>query len=217
MLAGTLLAACSATPANSSQAAAVTPAVTISPAQTTAISGPLAMRAGPASAGTYTTTLFEPTVSLTLASDQWRFFFHDEDDQLALGNGGVGKDAVELTGGRVANVLDPTTHAKIPAPDDLVSWFASHPGLEAESPQPASVGGILGQSIDVMNTGTVNIDIFAYPMGNLRVSAGMTARFWILPYEGPDLVFAGFAGSSRFQEALPTLQQIVDSIVIADG
>jgi len=217
VLAGFLLAACSATPVTSSQPAAsattdvsVTTTVTIT-SETTASSGPIAIREGPASAGTYITTSFEPAVMLTLPSDGWRFFFTDDNDEMALGNGDV-----ELTGGRVANVLDPTTHGIVPAPDDLVSWLASHPNLEAESPQPASVGGIAVQSIDVMNTGTEDVDIFAYSTGNLRIAAGSTARLWVLPYDGPDLVFTGFAPTSRFQEALPTLEPVIDSIVITN-
>jgi hypothetical protein len=216
VLAGFLLAACS-TPATSSQPAAsattdlsVATTVTIT-SETTAPSGPIAIREGQASAGTYITTSFEPAIMLTLPSDGWRFFFPDDNDEMALGKGDV-----ELTGGRVANVLDPTTHEIVPAPDDLVSWFASHPNLEAESPQSVSVGGIVGQSIDVMNSGTEDVDIFAYSTGNLRVAAGSTARMWVLPYDGPDLVFTGFAPTSRFQEALPTLEPVVDSIVITN-
>jgi hypothetical protein len=221
-----LLAACSATPASSSQPAASAPTVgsasptvaltpePTAPAPTTpaptppAPSGPVAIREGKADAGTYTTTSFKPTVQLTLPSDGWRFFFTDDDDEMAMGKG-----AVEFTGGRVANVLD-ATHKVVPAPDDLVSWLAAHPRLEAGTPQPATIGGIVGQSIDVKNTDTSDVDIFAYPTGNLRVAANTTARIWVLPYEGPDIVFTGFALSSFFEESLPTMQQIVDSIVI---
>jgi hypothetical protein len=114
-------------------------------------------------------------------------------------------------------VLEPKTHAVVPSPEDLVSWLASHPRFEARSPAAATVGGIVGQLIDVTNTSTVDIDVFAYPTGNLRIAAGSTARFWVLPYDGPDLVFTGFALTSRFQEALPILQGVVDSIVITPG
>ena len=222
-LSASLLAACSVTPASSSEPAAsastvgsvaatvaITPEPATTPAPTSpAPGGPAAIREGLAPAGTYTTTAFEPTVVLTLPTDGWRFFFRDDNDEMALGKGDV-----ELAGGRVANVLDPTTHAIAPAPDDLVSWLASHPGLEAGSPQPATVAGIVGQSIDVTNTGATDIDIFAYPTGNLRISAGTTARVWVLPYDGPDLAFTGFARSALFQQALPILQPVVDSIVI---
>lgn len=149
---------------------------------------------------------------LTIPSDGWRFFFQDDEDELA-----VGTSEVELAGGRVANVLDPITDTITPAPDDLVAWLGSHPGLQAGSPDPATVGGIAGQSIDVTNTGAANVDIFAYPTGNLRVAAGTTARIWVLPYDGPDLVFSGFARTTTFQQALPILQAIIDSIVIGPG
>jgi len=214
-----LLAACSATPASPSQpstsaptGASVTPTLTVKPEPTAAPSGPIAIRVGPAPAGTYTTTTFKPTLEFRLPTDGWSFFFKDDDDEMALGNSDV-----ELTGGRVASVLDSTTHAIVSAPDDLVAWLASHPGFEAELPQPATVGGIAGQSIDVTNTGTVDIDIFAYPTGNLRISAGTSARVWVLPYDGPDLAFCGFSPSTKFQQALPILQPIIDSIVINPG
>ena len=230
VLAGSLLIACQATTVTSSEptitpelapsiiptdglptpTAIVTPAATISPAPTPDPDAPTAIREGPASAGTYTTTRFEPTVRLTLPSDGWTFFFQDDNDEMV-----VGKGDVELTGGRVAEVVDPTSHLAVPAPDDLVSWFGSHPAFEATAPQPVIVGGIVGESIDVTNVGNTPIDIFAYPLGNLKVATGTTARVWVLPYGGSDLVFVGFAPSATFQEALPTLQALVDSIVIA--
>ncbi len=219
LLAVSVLAACSATPASPSQLSAsaptetsVTRTQTVTPEATAAPSGPTAIRSGLAPAGTYTTTTFRPTLIFRIPSDGWMFFFKDDEDELAMG-----KSDVELTGGRVASVLDPTTHAIVSAPDDLVEWLASHPSFKAELPQPATVGGITGQSIDVTNPGTVDIDIFAYPTGNLRISAGTTARVWVLPYDGPDLAFCGFSPSTKFDQALPILQPIIDSIDITAG
>jgi hypothetical protein len=137
------------------------------------------------------------------------FFFKDDEDELALG-----KSDIELTGGRVSSVVDPTTHTVVSAPEDLVEWLADHPGFEAETPRPATVGGFAGQSIDVTNKGVVDVDIFAYPTGNLRISAGTSARVWVLPYDGPDLVFCGFSPSAQFQQALPIVQPIIDSIAV---
>jgi hypothetical protein len=209
-IASLLVAACSATSMTSSQPTASAPSA--APATPTLPAGYVAIREGPAPAGKYSTTSFRPTVMFTIPSDGWRFFFQDDEDELTAGT-----SEIELTGGRVANVLDPVTHAITPAPDDLVAWLGSHPGLDSGSPGPATVGGIAGQSIDVTNTGSANVDIFAYPTGNLRVAAGTTARIWVLPYDGPDLVFSGFARTTTFQQALPILQAIIDSIVIGPG
>ena len=223
LLVATLLAGCSVAPASSSQPAvppvptvgSVTPTVAITPERTTSApttptpSGPVPIQVGVVPAGRYITTALEPTVTLTLPSDGWLFYFQDDNDEMAVGQGDL-----EVTAGRVANVKDPATHAIVPAPDDLVSWLASHPGLKAEPPQPATVGGIVGQSIEVANTGTDDVDIFAFPTGDRRVAAGTTTRFWVLPFDGPDLVFAGDAPSAGFQQALPILQSVIDSIVI---
>jgi len=96
-------------------ACAGSPAGTATPTATPAPTFPIPIREGQAPAGVYTTTLFKPTVLFTIPSDGWRFFFTVDDDELAVGKGNA-----ELTGGRVANVLEPTTHATIPAPD--TSW-----------------------------------------------------------------------------------------------
>jgi hypothetical protein len=170
------------------------------------------MNEGLAPAGTYSTTSFKPTVVLTLPTDGWRFFFTDDNDELALGMG-----IVELAGGRVANVVDPATHESVPAPDDLVAWLGARPLLQSGAPEAVTVGGIDGQYIDVTNKGSVDVDVFFYPTGNLRVSSGATARFFVLPFDGPDLVFTGFAMSERFDEAMGILQPVIDSIVIAPG
>jgi hypothetical protein len=198
----TWFAACASTPATPSQHSAAAP--------TTRPTGPLPIGVGMAPPGSWTTTAFEPTLTFSVNTDGWMFFFQDDDDEMAVGKSGD----IEVTAGRVGNVVDPTSHKDVPAPDDLVAWLASHPALDSRTPQPATVGGIDGRSIEVTNTGGQDVDIFAYPTGNLRVSADTRARFWVLPYEGPDLVFSGLAPEASFDDALPDIQSIVDSMEI---
>jgi hypothetical protein len=170
----------------------------------------MAIRVGTASAGSWTTTAFEPTLRFTIPSDGWLFFFPDEDDEMGVGKSG----GIELTASRVASVVDPESHKVVPAPDDLVAWLASHPGLQAETPQPATVGGIEGQSIQVTNTGASDVDIFGFDAGNLRVASGATALITVLPYDGADMVFSAFAPAASFESSLPELQALVDSMEI---
>jgi hypothetical protein len=127
----------------------------------------------------------------------------------------VGKSGdIEVPGGRVAKVVDPVSHAAVAAPDDLVAWLASHPDLDAGTPQDVTVGGIDGRSIEVSNTSADDVDIFAYPTGNLRVSSDTHAVFWVLPYDGADLVFGGLAPIGSFEGVRPEIQSLIDSVEI---
>ncbi|MBA3476692.1 MAG: hypothetical protein H0T10_08075, partial [Actinobacteria bacterium] len=151
-----------------------------------------------------------PALTFSVTSDGWLFFFQDDDDEMAVGKSG----GIELTAGRVGKVVDPQSHEGLAAPDDLVAWLSSHPDLGAEPPQPVRIADLEGQSIDVTAKGPDEVEIFAYPTGNLRIVAGTRARIWVLPYEGPDLVFSAFAPKESFEQALPDIESIVDSMRI---
>lgn len=198
----TSVLACSAGPSVTRQVATAAP--------TARPSGPQAIRVGTASPGSWETTLFEPTLTFTIASDGWMFFFQDDDDEMALGNSG----GIEITASRVSKVVDPSSHKGVSAPDDLVAWLASHPALDAETPQPATIAGIDSQSIEVAVRGGKDVDVFAFPTGNLRVAAGSRARIWVVPYAGPDLIVIGFAPVARFEESRSEIQSVVDSMEI---
>jgi hypothetical protein len=172
-------------------------------------SGPLPIRVGMADPGSWTTTAFDPKLTFSVPAEGWMFFFQDDVDEMAIGTSDV-----EVTAGRVANVVDPASHHAVAAPDDLVGWLASHPELDASAPLDVTAAGIDGRSIEVSNTSAVDVDVFAYPTGNLRVSADTRAVFWVLPYEGPDLVFTGLAPIGLFDGVLPEMQSLVDSVEI---
>ena len=172
-LAASTVAACSTT-------SSVTPQPTTA-TQTARPSGPLPIRAGLATPGSYNTTAFRPPLTLTITSDGWLFRFDDDDDEMAVGRG----DGVEMMGGRVSKVVDPRSHTSVDAPDDLVAWFESHPEFDAEPPKAVTVAGLTGQSIDLRPKRRSDIEIFSYPTGDQRVPAGTRARVWVLPYEGP--------------------------------
>jgi hypothetical protein len=198
----TTVVACSAAPSATPQVAIAAP--------TARPSGPQGIRVGTASPGSWETTAFKPTLTFTLASDGWFFFFQDDDDEMALGRSG----GIELTASRVGNVVDPTSHKSVSAPDDLVAWLGSHPALDAETPQPATIAGIDSQSIELSASGGQDVDIFAFPTGNLRVAAGSRARIWVVPYAGPDLIVIGFAPDAKFEESRSEIQSVVDSMEI---
>jgi hypothetical protein len=206
-LAGASFAACSGTPTAPSTSSATAQVATASP--TARPSGPQPIREGLADPGTWMTTEFQPTLTFTVTS-QWMFFFRDDNDEMAMGKSGD----IELTASRVSSVIDPTSHAGIPAPDDLVAWLASHPALDTGAPQAATIAGIEGQSIEVTAKGDSDVDVFEFATGNLRVSAGARARITVLPYDGPDLVFCAFAPKGSFESALPEIQAVIDTVEI---
>ena len=54
---------------------------------------------------------------------------------------------------RFANIkkaYKPGTQDVVEAPQDLVRWFQNHPYLKTSKPEPATVGGVKGEHIDVL-------------------------------------------------------------------
>jgi len=54
---------------------------------------------------------------------------------------------------RFANIkkaYKPGTQDMVEAPQDLVRWFQNHPYLKTSKPEPATVGGVEGEQIDVL-------------------------------------------------------------------
>jgi hypothetical protein len=76
------------------------------------------------------------------------------------------------------------------------------------------VAGIDGRSIDVTAKGGRDVEIFAYPTGNLRVSADARALILVLPYQGADLAFTGFAPDASFEDAWPEIKSVIDTVQI---
>ena len=181
------------------------------PTESVRPSGPLPIKVGQAEPNvTYTTSLFEPTITFAVPTEGWLFFFPDDEDEMAVGQGGD----IELLGGRVATVVDPTSHQPVDAPDDLIAWLEAHPDFVAQAPQPATIAGREARSIDVSNPSDEDIDVWAYPTGNARVSARTDARIWVVPLDGPDLVFTAVAGADRFDAAVQDMATIVESVQI---
>jgi hypothetical protein len=173
--------------------------------------GPLPLRAGALPAGTYTTTLFEPTVTFTI-EDGWASMFPDDEDEVALeGPGSI------FTIGRVAQVVAPSSGSAVAAPDDLVEWFTTHPGLTAEPPQAVTISGEAGRRVDVTVTSGSELGIFAYPTGNLRIPEGFTYRCHILELEGPDMAIIIGAPTASFAATAAAFESVLDSLVVESG
>lgn len=179
---------------------------------TVAATGPFVLSAGALAPGTYTTTAFQPRLTFVLG-DGWRGLFPDDDDEVAL----EGDDGLFFAVTRVSKVVDPTTHTAVAVPDDLVSWLATHPALTADAPAAASIGGLTGQWLDVTAGNSSEVELFAYPSGNLRIVQGATFRIHVLSMEGPDLTIIVGAPASNLPTAVELAQPVLDSLEIIPG
>ena len=102
----------------------------------------------------------------------------------------------------------------VPAPDDLVSWFAWHPGFVAELAQPVTVGGIVGQSIEVNKKGLPWISTSSPTHRQSACFGWHDGQVVGSAIRRPGSRVHGFARSPQVQEALPILEPVIDSIVI---
>jgi hypothetical protein len=101
--------------------------------------------------GEYRTEAFRPALSFTVGKG-WALECPEGEDNVCLLPPG------EQTRFKFLNVdevykpseLIDMSGETIPPPQDLVGWFEQHPYLQADKPQPVTVGGIKGQQIDVV-------------------------------------------------------------------
>jgi hypothetical protein len=189
--------------------AAASPTVATLPDPTVAPTGPFALRSGTLPAGEYTTTAFQPTVTFTLV-DGWRGMFPDDDDEVALEGPGRALFAIS----RVSQVVDPTTGTAVDAPDDLVEWLTTHPRITSQAPRVVTVGGLAGQMVDVVVTNGSELEILAFPTGNLRIPQGVTYRIYVVPLDGPDMTIIVGAPNAGFAETIEMFQPVLDSLAI---
>ena len=161
--------------------------------------------------GRYTTNSFEPNLVLTLP-DGWHQWFPDEDDEITVGGPGA-----DLNITRPAQVIDPESGAPVEAPDSLLEWFTDHSRLDAAEPVEVQVDCIDSHYVD-LTAPTADVDLFHYPSGDMFVPAGVSARVYIVPLEGPDLValILPTPGADDLDAVVRQAEPIVLSLVIND-
>lgn len=191
-------------------------ASTASPSPATSVpspSGPIPLQAGFPGAGIYTTTAFQPRLTIRLFDDGWRVLFDDDDDEFAIeGDSG---DATIFYGSRVSQVVG-RDGSVTKAPDDLVAWLSGYRGLTAAAPVATKVDSQSATSIDVTNNGDSDNDLFAFPTGNFRIPAGFRLRFTVVPMDGPDLAIYMGGRIDQFDAAIARTKPMLDSLQIGD-
>lgn len=189
-------------------------------------------REGTLSAGRYSTGEgFEPTFSFELG-EGWLVLRPSGHRSLKLGYVAPGQEVAQGKGLRFLNVRevfephkqggDVLFEAK-PAPKDLVAWLQRHPYLGTEEPEPADVGGVpakqFGADVAVPE-GYRNgcavpcIPLFRLGNGSVTYVTEEGKNRFILPrdIEGETVTILVSAPADRFEEFLPEVQKVLDSV-----
>lgn len=182
-----------------------TPTPTPAPAASPTIPG---LSTGNQQAGTYRTRQNNPQVLLTLPQG-WSVFFDE------AGGTFIGLGEAELLVSKSSDVIDPVTDERAPNPADVMAWLVAHPDLNATDPTPVVISGYDASYIEIEPTESV--DVFYDPLGNFHVGPGRIARFYVIPWDGPDLFIAVLKSrTGTLEEALTVGVPIVESIQIAE-
>ena len=187
-------------------------------------------------AGLYHTTEFEPSLTLRIPGDDWRFegpsgTLDDPErpDYLFLGKVEFGEIAF-FNLRKLEGVYKPKGPrgeiAPMPAPDDVVGWFHHHPYIKASEPEPATVGGVEGVQFDVLlvnmpknhkgvcGDGPGCLDTFALSTGGSSEVFGLKREHYIVlkDVKGVPVVIYYNNLKDKFEEFEPVAKKVLDSV-----
>jgi hypothetical protein len=113
----------------------------------------------------------------------------------------------------------------IPPPQDLVGWFEQHPYLQADKPQPVTVGGIKGQQIDVvvgdlpkdypegLCGGIDCVQLSQFNFGDWAVEEAYKDRLTVLEdVKGQTVIIDFVSPAAEFDEYWPEAEKVVQSV-----
>ena len=186
-------------------------------------------------AGKYHTTEFEPSLTLRIPGDDWRFegpsgTLNDPEhpDYLFLGKVEVGEIAF-FNLRKVEGIYKPRgptgATEPVPAPDELVGWFQRHPYLKTSKPEPVTVGGVEGVQFDVLlvnqpmnHKGVCGdsgcLDIFKLSTGGSSEVFGLKREHYIVleDVKGVPVVIYYNNSKDEFDEFAPVAKKVLDSV-----
>ena len=193
-------------PAPTPSAPAPTPS-----APTPTPSGPVALEAGFPDAGTYTTTAFQPRLTVQI-DDAWQVLFQDDEDELALeGDSG---DEMMFLAGRISQVVGPPGGAT-DAPDDLIGWLRGHPSLKTAAPAATTVDSRRRRRSTSRTRAKRPLTCSSSRRG-LHIPPGARLRFTVVPMDGPDLVFSMGGPVDQLDAAMARTKPMLASLQIGD-
>ena len=132
---------------------------------------------------------------------------------------------------RVPEVFKPGTVDVVEAPKDMVGWFQHHPYLQADKPEPVTVGGVKGKQFNLVVAKDLVQDRAAGVCGAdcvdiYRLSSGETISFFkeekvriiVLEDVKGETVTIDFESLiADFDEFAPKAQKVLDSVEWSDS
>jgi hypothetical protein len=175
--------------------------------------------------GQYHTQEFRPSASFRL--DKGWYSEAETSDSFAFSG-----DMGQIGFSRIPEVFKPGTVDVVEAPKDMVSWFQQHPYLQADKPEPVTVGGVKGKQFNLVVAkdrleqdraagvcGVDCVDIY-------RLSSGETISFFkeekvriiVLEDVKGETVTIDFESLiADFEEFAPKAEKVLDSVEWTDS
>jgi hypothetical protein len=178
-------------------------------------------------AGKYVTAQFDPALTLKVGKG-WKLL---EEQQHYFGlsweNTRGGDSTIYFINPprKVYDQRTPEELSPVPAPEDWVAWFRSHPYLAVDEPQQVSVGGVSGKrldmSVDLLPEGYYSVwcggtrDVALWPLrdGAWCAIEGTVDRLIILDdVEGETVIIDVGGPAGTFEEFLPRAQKVLETV-----
>src|SRR5829696_10258618 len=183
------------------------------------------------SPGEYHSVIFKPPLSFKVGNG-WENGEEQLSDTIDLGLQGCGPPGdltCKLHLMNVKEVFKPGTTNVVEAPKDLVGWLQHHPYLKTSKPEPATVGGVKGEQLEVLvdhlpkdPNGYCDpnpsgcLDIFNLSGGDELGYFGKNhngRRVTVLGDVKGDTVVVWYAGPpDTFDKFAPKAQKVIDSV-----
>ena len=162
----------------------------------------------PLAAGTYSTQPFMLPFLFTIDAE-WtndRAWAHGGEIYLPIG-------AVQWASG-VKNGTSGGKRVTIgQTPTDFVAFLRKEKGFTVSDPSPVTIGGVAGQSVDLVTNSTATHGIYFFPEDAANVDAGEKIRFFLVPKNGDMAVITIDAfKAEQFDAFAAQAQPVIDSI-----
>ncbi len=170
--------------------------------------------------GEYRSEEFKPSLSFHVGKG-WEHVAPELPDKLAISPGGEPGDPLQIFR-NLQKVFKPAKSMATPpvvdAPKDMVGWFQHHPYLDAEKPQPVTIGGVKGEQFEWVvaeDAPYAEVDTFKYSDGSDAAAAkGFGYRAIVLDDVEGETVTIGIGAddATQFDEMASEAQKVLDTV-----
>jgi hypothetical protein len=191
---------------------------------TAAVPRELPAEPGPLEPGRYETSVFEVPLSFELPAS-WSLLAPERGRSFVfeLPQGDLREESVFVAfmmPVRVASSDPDAIDEFVLPPDDWAAWYQSHPRIDAEGPERATVGGVSAVRIDNAVRNPYDHPacpvpcVFVYTTGDFNAFAveSQKSRDYVLDVDGETVIVSILAPKDRFDELVGEGESIVQSI-----